>query len=118
MKKNTTISLLVFLPLLVLILIVAIFIFIEEPLNDREYFLRSQKRQNFNSVVIEIKNDKNNRNVETVFSTYNKIVLPRKWKNKAQVGDSISKHSGNLYLKIYRNGEMIDSLNYNDLSGW
>lgn len=117
-KENIVISLLVILPLFLLIVIVAIFILKQEPLSDREYFLESQSRQNFNSVIIEIKDDRSNRNVETVYSKYNRIVLPRKWKKKVQVGDSISKQEGNLYLKIYRERVMIDSLNYNDLNGW
>lgn len=117
-KANVIISLLVFLPFFLLIVIVGIFILKEEPISDREYFLKSQSRQNFNSVILEIRNDRGNRNVETLYSKYNKIVLPRKWKKKVQIGDSISKQDGKLYLKIYREGLMIDSLNYNDLNGW
>ena len=117
-KENVIIFLLVFLPLFLLIVIVTTFILKQEPLNDRDFFLMSQKKQNFNSVIINIKDDRNNRNIETIYSRYNKIVLPRKWKNKVQIGDSVSKEEGKLFLKIYKEVKLKDSLNYNDLNGW
>ena len=106
-KENVIIFLLVFLPLFLLIVIVTTFILKQEPLNDRDFFLMSQKKQNFNSVIINIKDDRNNRNIETIYSRYNKIVLPRKWKNKVQIGDSVSKEEGKLFLKIYKEGKLF-----------
>lgn|SRR5690606_27497827 len=115
-KENILISLLLLCPILVLI---GVFIWgIQEKRTPREVFLKNQIKKEFNAKVSLIKNDKDNHYSRTMYSKDSKIVLPKIWDNMIQVGDSISKHSGNLYLKIYRNGEMIDSLNYNDLSGW
>ena len=48
-------------------------------------------------------------------SKENSIVLPHQWDSKVKINDSISKQKGELFLKIYRNGELLESLNYNDI---
>lgn len=38
------------------------------------------------------------------------------WEKKFEIGDSISKRKGELYLKYYRNDRLVEVLNYEDLN--
>ena len=117
MKKiNILLTIIIVLPLIILTIIV-----LNKSLNPkkpRDIFLDNQSKKYFEGKIILIKNDKKNHNALTMHSNQNSIVLPSQWDYKVKVNDSISKQKGELFLKIYREGKLKDSLNYNDLNGW
>lgn|SRR5699024_2804368 len=42
--------------------------------------------------------------------------VPVRWETKFQLGDSISKKEGELFVEHYRNGELIEVLDYRDIA--
>jgi len=106
---------LIFSPLVILAELVFYITSFEEKIPEKEKYLQNRFGIEFNATVILIKNDRNNRSIETVFSIKNKIVLPDDWREKVMVGDSISKNEGELFLKVFRKDSLIDSLNYEDI---
>ena len=83
--------------------------------NSRDIFLTNRSNMHFEGKIILIKNNQKNHNALTMYSKENNIVLPHQWDFKVKINDSISKQKGELFLKIYRNGKLLDSLNYNDI---
>jgi len=42
--------------------------------------------------------------------------VERSWESKFQVGDSVSKNDGSLLAELYRDGKLIEVLDYNDIA--
>ena len=105
----------IFSPLTILIGLVVYETYFKEKLPEKEQFLQNRSRIEFNAKIISIKNDRKNRSIETIFSKYDKFVLPDEWREKVMKGDSISKNEGELFLKVFRKDSLIDSLNYDDI---
>lgn len=103
----------IFSPLIILTIIVLYVNFNSE--NPRDIFLTNSSNRYFQGKVMSIKNNEKDHNALTIYSNDDNIILPSLWDSKVEINDSISKQKGELFLKIYRNGELLDSLNYNDI---
>lgn len=42
--------------------------------------------------------------------------VPYKWENKFKIGDSISKKEGEIIVKHFRNGKLLEILDYRDIA--
>ena len=114
MKKiNIILTLIIALPLIILTIIV-LYVNLNSK-NPKDIFLNNRSDRHFEGKIILIKNNQKNHNALTMYSKENSIVLPHQWDSKVKINDSIFKQNGELFLKIYRNGKLLDSLNYNDI---
>ena len=104
-----------FSPLAILAGLVVYVNFFKEKLPQDVTYLQYRTREEFNGIVTSINEDRKNRSVETVFSKDDKIVFPDEWRKNVKVDDSISKKEGELFLKIFRNNTLKDSLNFGDI---
>jgi hypothetical protein len=83
--------------------------------SSRDYFLETREKESFHGVVDSIFWQKDNHNVKTLKSDHGVFEIERVWENKFKVGDSVSKHKGCLLVEHYRNGKLLEVLNYEDL---
>lgn len=114
MKKiNILLTFIIVLPFIILTIIV-LYVNLNSK-NPRDILLDNQSNKYFEGKIILIKNNENNHNALTMYSNDKNIILPYSWDSKVKINDSISKQKGDLFLKIYRNRELLDSLNYNDI---
>jgi hypothetical protein len=103
-----------FLPLIALFIYVFNNSFVDQKSNKKEFIEISK------SVVFIAKIDSIYQPIKTRYATQlvskNKIFyLPYEWEYKFKVGDSISKKKGDLILEHYRNGKLIEILDYNNI---
>jgi hypothetical protein len=54
-------------------------------------------------------------NIMTLVAKNQEFTVDGEWEHKFQVGDSISKNQGSLLVEYYRNGQLVEILNYADL---
>lgn len=59
---------------------------------------------------------KMNHNIMILKTNKCEFQVEAEWENYFKVGDSISKHKGQLILDHYRNGKLIETLDYNNLN--
>lgn len=91
--------------------------FFFNPKSYRDNFLESRQEYDFHGIVDSIYRQKYNHNIMTLISKNKtkKFTVDREWEHKFQMGDSISKHRGSLLVEHYRNGQLVETLNYADL---
>lgn len=95
------------------------YIFLKSISDDRtskERFLESVIQVNFIGTVDSICRQKMNHNIMVLKSNEKEYFVEAEWENYFKVGDSISKHKGQLILKHYRNGKLIENLDYSKLN--
>ena len=102
-------------PFIVLLWIV----FAKDLINEKsseEVFLSMRKEISCYGNVDVIYRQKKNRNVLTLKTKNCVYQVPYKWETKFLVGDSISKKEGELFIEHYRDGELIEILDYRDIA--
>lgn len=90
--------------------------YISDDRTAKERFLESVIQVNFIGKVDSIYRQKMNHNTMVLKSNEQEFYVPGEWENYFKVGDSISKHKGQLILENYRNGKLIENLDYNKLN--
>ena len=89
--------------------------FFFNPKSHRDIFLESRQEYDFHGTVDSIYRQKYNHNILTLKAASGIFEVEAEWQNKFQLGDSISKHRGSLLVEHYRNGQLVEILNYADL---
>jgi len=77
-------------------------------LKDR--FLEREESIECIGIIDDIYRQKNNHNILTLKTKECIYEIHSAWENKFQIGDSISKKEGNLFIEHYRNGTLIEIL--------
>ncbi len=81
----------------------------------RDFYLEDKKIESYHGVIDSIFHQKRNHNIKTLVVGEKWIGLHSSWENKFRVGDSVSKYQGSLQIQHFRNGELIETLDYNDV---
>lgn len=81
-----------------------------------ESYLLDKIKINCQGSINEIFRQKMNHNIQTLKTDYCIFGLPPKWENRFIVGDSISKKEGELFVEHYRDGELIEILDYREIA--
>jgi hypothetical protein len=89
--------------------------FFFNPKSHRDAFLESRQEYDFHGTVDSIYRQKYNHNIMTLVAKNQEFTVDGEWEHKFQVGDSISKNQGSLLVEYYRNGQLVEILNYADL---
>ncbi len=103
----------IILPIMLFIAIIVISDSLKYSSDDIYYQDRSAR--SFHGVIDSIYRQKDNHNVMTVVSGKSIFGTEGIWESKIKLGDSISKEAGDLYLKVFRGGNEVDSLSYLDV---
>lgn len=81
-----------------------------------ESYLEDKVNIECQGVVFNIFRQKMNHNIQTLETEYCLFQLPAKWEDKFQINDSISKKEGEFFVEHYRNGKLIEVLDYHDVA--
>jgi|GEM_PF-751743 len=81
-----------------------------------QYFFEIRKKGYFHGTIESIYRQKNNHNVMTIVNKDQQLGVERSWESKFQLGDSVSKNAGSLLVELYRDGKLIEVLDYNDIA--
>ncbi len=101
--------------------IVFLFIYVNydgimNPKSSKEVFLELIFKEECDGIIDSIYRQKMNHNILTLKTEFCVHTVPRLWETKFEVGDSISKRKGESILKHYREGKLIEILDYNDIA--
>lgn len=113
-KDRIIIYLGVLLPILSLISFIVLKDYFETPLG--EPFLKNRKEIYFNGIIDSIYRQKDNHNVMTIVSNGAILEIDGEWESKFIKGDSVIKTNNTIFIKIFRKGALVDSLNYSDIT--
>src|SRR5690606_8670864 len=83
---------------------------------DKYAFLKYEANTDFIGKIDSIYRLKMSHNTLTLKSDKYNFYVPPDWETKFQLGDSISKKKGELIVKHYRNGKLIEVLDYRDIA--
>jgi hypothetical protein len=86
-----------------------------DPKSSFEYFLEAQSKINVQSKITSIYRDVENHNTLFLKFKDTAIAISPIWDNKFHIGDSISKKKGFLKIEHYRNNNLLEILDYNDI---
>ena len=86
------------------------------PRTSEEVFLELRLQINCEGVVKSIYRQKMNHNVQALKTEKCIFQVDAVWEDSFLVGDSISKKEGELFVEHYRNGELIEILDYRDIA--
>lgn len=86
------------------------------PKSPEEIYLNMQMKIECEGVVDSIYRQKMNNNIQTLKTNNCIFQLPAKWEIKFKVKDSISKKEGYLFVEHYRDGKLIEILDYRDIA--
>ncbi|RKS26193.1 hypothetical protein CLV94_1250 [Flavobacterium endophyticum] len=86
-----------------------------DPKSPFEHFLEAQSKINMQSKIIFIYRDVKNHNTQFIKLKDTALGISPIWDDKFQVGDSISKKKGSLKIEHYRNNNLLEILDYNDI---
>jgi len=103
-----------FLPLIVLFGYV-FYNVITDKRTGKQIYLDNVKPYYCIGIVDSIYRQKMNHNIQTLKIKDGTLELPSSWEEKFSIGDSISKKKGDLILEHYRNGKLIEILDYNNI---
>lgn len=81
-----------------------------------QMFLESEKKAEFVGKVDTLYRLKMSHNTLTLKTGKHNFYVPAAWENKFLVGDSIAKKKGELFVKHYRGGRLIEILDYHDIA--
>ncbi|PRD46157.1 hypothetical protein [Sphingobacterium haloxyli] len=73
-------------------------------------------KRGFHGTIESIYRQKNNHNVMTIVNKDQQLGIERSWESKFQLGDSVSKNEGSQLVELYRHGQLIEVLDYNDIA--
>lgn len=90
--------------------------FITDDRTNGEIFLDSRTKIDCIGKVDSIYRQKMNHNILTLKTQSCIFQVDADWETKFQLGDSISKKKGELIVEHYRNGELIEVLDYHDIA--
>lgn len=111
-KDSKIIFLALFIPLAVLLGVVLVES-IRMPKN--QYFFEIRKKASFHGVIDSVYRQSDNHNVMTVTAKGQLFEIERIWESKFIIGDSVSKYKDSLTIELYRDGKLMEILDYNDL---
>lgn len=86
------------------------------PKSSGEVFLAMRKEISCTGNVDSIYRQKMNNNQLTLVTKRCDFIVESIWTEKFTVGDSISKKEGELFVEHYRDGELIEILDYRDIA--
>ena len=89
---------------------------IVNPKSPEEIFLTMREKIECQGVVDSIYRQKMNNNQLTLLTKECDFIVESSWTMKFIVGDSISKKEGELFLEHYRDGELIEILDYREIA--
>lgn len=115
MKKKWWILIVIILFPMVLIFGVGFINYLTTTKSNKEIYLDTVKENVFHSSIKRIYREKTNHNVLTLEGDHEIYTVYPNWEYKFKVGDSISKDSGSLKLKHYRDDNLLEILDYNDI---
>lgn len=112
-KKDTAI---VLLTLLSPLLFLAGFVFWQSRQETPgQFFYEERAQREFHGVIDSIYRQKDNHNVMTIMAKEQNLGIEGLWESKFRLGDSVSKDKGSLLVELYRNGDLIEILDYKDI---
>ena len=100
------------------LLSIFIWIFINSITDKRtgkEIYLDIVKDDNCEGIVDSIYRQKMNHNIMVLKSKNCEFLVEAEWENKFRINDSISKKKGSLKVRHYRNGLLVEILDYGNL---
>lgn len=86
------------------------------PPKPGENYLRDKIKINCQGRVFKIYRQRMNHNIQTLKTESCLFQLPSNWEDKFQVNDSISKKEGELFVEHYRDGKLLEVLDYHDIA--
>lgn len=89
---------------------------IMNPKSHKEVFLENRIKEECIGKVKSLYRQTMNHNVLTLETNNCIFQVDADWETKFDVGDSISKRKGKLTVEHYRDGKLIEILDYNDLA--
>jgi|SRR5690606_22693396 len=81
-----------------------------------EIYLSFQVKKECFGKIKSIYRQKMNHNIQTLETENCLFQLPAKWEDNFQINDSISKKEGELSVEHYRDGKLIEVLDYHDVA--
>lgn len=103
-------------PMMVFFIVVIYNVFSSSATSGREYYLQNKREISINGIVDSIYREEFNHNILVLRISKKKIFsLPPEWENKFEVGDSVVKEYGVLTVRHYRDGKLMENLNYSDV---
>lgn len=81
-----------------------------------EIFLDSRRTINCEGKIHKIYRQKMNHNIQTLKTENCEFQVEANWEDKFQINDSISKKEGELFVEHYRDGKLIEVLDYHDVA--
>lgn len=86
------------------------------PKTPAEAFLNMRIKIDCQGVVDSIYRQKMNHNVQTLKTRNCIFQVDAVWENRFSIGDSISKKEGELFVEHYRDGKLLEVLDYHDIA--
>src|SRR5690625_4628490 len=86
------------------------------PPKPGENYLQYKIKINCQGKVLQIYRQKMNHNIQTLKTENCSFQLAAKWEDKFQINDSISKKEGELFVEHYRDGKLLEILDYHDIT--
>lgn len=86
------------------------------PKSSGQIFLNMREKIECQGVVNSIYRQKMNNNQLTLLTENCEFIVESKWTRNFLVNDSISKKKGELFVEHYRDGKLIEILDYHDLA--
>ncbi|GEM53702.1 hypothetical protein F0358_12860 [Empedobacter brevis] len=123
MKKEWWILIIIILFPMGLIIGIGTFNYLTETRTRKQIYLDNVKKLAFHNSINNIYKEKRDHNVLIIKGKRNdeKYKIYSNWEHKFLIGDSVSKDSGSLKLEHYRDGKLLEVLDYNDIyirEGW
>jgi len=81
----------------------------------KEIYLDMVIDDNCEGIVDSIYRQKMNHNIMALKTKNCEFLVEAEWENKFKINDSISKRKGSLKVEHYRNGRLLEILDYNNL---
>jgi len=86
------------------------------PKSPGEIYLNMQMKIECEGVVDSIYRQKMNNNQLTLVMRNCEFIVYSKWTKRFLIGDSISKKEGELFVEHYRDGKLLEILDYHDIA--
>ncbi len=108
--------LIIFITPFIILFGIVLFDAIVYPKSSGEIFLDIRVKTDCQGVVNSIYRQKMNNNQLTLVTEDCAFIVDSKWTSKFLIGDSISKKGGELFVEHYRDGKLIEILDYRDIA--
>ena len=87
-----------------------------DKMTQEEMYLEYEKKSSFTGKIDTLYRLKMNHNTLTLKAEKQNFFVPAKWEDKFQINDSISKKEGELFVEHYRDGKLLEVLDYHDIA--